>query len=1077
MNKFFFYLFLFICCQMAYANSYSNDILFNTLKEEVNYYFCNLKNDSIPVDFISFNAIDEKNLTIESDMGYSFLQENNFRRFYPIVKMNGCQDDVPDNPFVFSEEDWNDYQNHLVDLPLFDDIKAIKNVIWNTLSRKYRGVSVVSRLLSKRKKVISSPLRIKSKAEVHDEGRLPELNLDKKKWTNILNRITLNEKAKRMAVLCKAHLECQTQRKYLINSEGTAIVQNRRTFLIGLFASAKDINGVDCPVTTEFFVYEESDLPNEDTLFAAMNNLISRADALRKAPMAEAYSGPAILSGNASGVLFHEVLGHRLEHSDSEFKSMIGKKILPIDFNITCRPNVKSINGCPLSGYYLFDDEGVRAEKVECVKNGIMQTLLIDSTSSEKIITNNGHKRANFGKETTARQSNLFVETIHPYTEQQLRERLISELKRSNKEYGYYIHTVSNGWTVSGGSNQVASFNVVPVETYRIYADGRPDMLVRGVSLIGTPLTVFSNIKAAGNKCDVFNGKCGAQSGWIPVSCVSPMLYISQIETQCVQSGDTEKPFLSYPESTPNVLLNNTNDESKIFKAMDDEMKRSTDSLKQMDGSKPFFIDYVIRRKASTHIKSSLGTCFRFESERNKNSGLVSVVIGNKMSTTYKGDANREFYLPDEISYDHIRRNLWKHTDILFKNAMQSAEHNNRKRAKEFIDNNIPEWLEQPANTIIEKSALIGYQEDANILKTLSDTLSAEFKKYEDLLDSHVEITQEYTDLYRVTTDGLHSRSPQKRVVISVFASTAISDNKNMEKRDAIRAYDVEDLPSLDSLITFVNDFAKQVIRLRETKHIEDREYIGPVLYENSASLAALFDEITITESIYTYIHSWLKLSSREYDNSYKNIGKKVISKNISVWQLGNDSTYNGHRFFRYQKYDADGIRPATIELIRNGILINQLTGRIPSPKALISTGNEHIQGDWETSLCPTTTKFGCGVLRISFTKTMTREKLIKKLIKMAKEQGLDYAYILKGKGQLARIETKTGRLEDLGLICYDTPTKLELMGDIVASQETVANMELSVIHPQSILLPIADLKFTKDNYTSGCDRFYKLKH
>jgi hypothetical protein len=83
---------------------------------------------------------------------------------------------------------------------------------------------------------------------------------------------------------------------------------------------------------------------------------------------------------------------------------------------------------------------------------------------------------------------------------------------------------------------------------YRVYADGRPDELVRGADLIGTPLISFSKILACGDKLGVFNGNCGAESGWIPVSCVSPSILTGEIEIQKKQKSDERPPILPRPK-------------------------------------------------------------------------------------------------------------------------------------------------------------------------------------------------------------------------------------------------------------------------------------------------------------------------------------------------------------------------------------------------------------------------------------------------------------------------------------------------------------------------------------------------
>ena len=484
----------------VFANNASDeDVLYNILKQEVNYYYSHLSKDSIPISFLSFNALDEKHLNITSDMGYSTIEEDNTRRFFPAITFKGYKSE--DSFIPFSK--WYSCSR---DLPLDNDTTVIKNVIWNYLRTIYNEA-----VSGKKRKGEVEDKRPLIKPEVYYESPLPANDLDKEKWKAMLNRLSEIRKDG-IPATCKAILIAENKRQYIVGSDGTAIAQNHTYYWVTLYASVRDDNGTECPLYEQYLSYSESELPGETILHQAMGRLIERANALSKAPQAEAYSGPVLFSGEAGGLLFHEVLGHRLERENSEFKSMLGKSVLPSELSVTCNPLAKDANGVPVCGYYQYDDEGAKAQKVECVKDGILIDFLHSKPQNKDDAPGNGHGRAEFGNLAMPRQSNLFVETSHPYTEQQMREMFIRDLKQCNKEYGYYVHTVSNGNTTRDINNdRASSFNVFPIETYRIYADGRPDQLVRGVSFIGTPLAAFSNIKAAGGKAGVFNGACGAR--------------------------------------------------------------------------------------------------------------------------------------------------------------------------------------------------------------------------------------------------------------------------------------------------------------------------------------------------------------------------------------------------------------------------------------------------------------------------------------------------------------------------------------------------------------------------------------
>jgi predicted Zn-dependent protease len=286
---------------------------------------------------------------------------------------------------------------------------------------------------------------------------------------------------------------------------------------------------------------------------AAVRKVGENVEALTKAPAAEPFVGPAILSGRASGVFFHEIFGHRIEghrqKDESEgqtFTKSVGEKILPEFLSVTFDPTVKTIGGIDLNGNYEYDDEGVKGQPVKAVENGVLKSFLMSRSPIDGFDHSNGHGRRQPGLEVVSRQSNLIVSSTHSVTDAQLRQMLIDEIKRQNKPYGIYFDNITSGFTTTqrGG---LQAFSVVPVIVYRVYADGRPDELIRGADIVGTPLASFAKIVATSDKPDVFNGYCGAESGSIPVSAVSPAILISEIEIQKKDQSQDLLPLLPNP--------------------------------------------------------------------------------------------------------------------------------------------------------------------------------------------------------------------------------------------------------------------------------------------------------------------------------------------------------------------------------------------------------------------------------------------------------------------------------------------------------------------------------------------------
>ena len=158
----------------------------------------------------------------------------------------------------------------------------------------------------------------------------------------------------------------------------------------------------------------------------------------------------------------------------------------------------------------------------------------------------NGHGRRQPGLEVVSRQSNLIVESSRAVPEARLREMLIEEIKRQNKPYGLYFRDITGGFTNTGRQG-LQAFKVIPMMVYRVFPDGRPDELIRGADIVGTPLASFAKILATSDRPQVFNGYCGAESGNVPVSAVSPALLVSEIEIEKKNKSQDRPPLLPFP--------------------------------------------------------------------------------------------------------------------------------------------------------------------------------------------------------------------------------------------------------------------------------------------------------------------------------------------------------------------------------------------------------------------------------------------------------------------------------------------------------------------------------------------------
>ncbi len=375
-------------------------------------------------------------------------------------------------------------------------------------------------------------------------------------WEKRLKRLSGVFKGHPLLLRGNAYARVSKDVRYFVNSEGSRIQSDDTTYLITLAVNARAEDGSNIGLSKQFHARRPADLPSNRELTKAAEAIVTDAINLRNAPNIEPYTGPALLSGRASGVLFHEILGHRLEGhrlkqaSDAQtFKDKVNERVLPASVSVIFDPTLSEFDGTTLLGNYKFDNEGVAGERVAVIENGILKRFLFgrSTLSDTEFRQSNGHGRKSVGYKSVARQSNLVVEVDNPFTPEELEAQLIALLRERELEYGLYFEDIVGGFTITQ-RDLPNSFTVRPVIVYKIYQDGSRE-LVRGVDLIGTPLAVFDSVIAVADDMEVFNGQCGAESGNVPVSAIAPTMLVGQIEVQRASQSRTILPILPPPGS------------------------------------------------------------------------------------------------------------------------------------------------------------------------------------------------------------------------------------------------------------------------------------------------------------------------------------------------------------------------------------------------------------------------------------------------------------------------------------------------------------------------------------------------
>jgi TldD protein len=527
-------------------------------------------NDTRPPYYISYAAHDTYAVLIGAEQGAILSSNADHARTADIVVRVG--DPSLDNTHGTHRTS----AIRSVPLPLDDDPNAIAHALWRGTNSEYGNalqtwlqVKTESQVRAKEEDTSPdfspnfSPDSSKDSPDPSaarplapsgtNPGHIDPIPIDRDHW---------NARVRALSVIFRDYphvysnltiFSVQDDTGYFVSSEGARIVTPHQLARLVILATTRAADGMDLFRAQTFEAKTADGLPPQKDLEAAVRALSVSLEQLRTAPNTEPFDGPALLSGRASAVFFHEVLGHRLEgqrqRGDEEgqtFTKDIGKPILPSFLSVADDPTLATFDGTYLSGYYTYDDEGQRARKVELIQDGVLKTFLMSRQPIASVSSSNGHGRSQPGQMPTGRQGNLIVTSTRTVPESRLRQMLIDEAKKQNKPYGLYFEDISSGFAVTT-RNAPQAFQVIPLVVYRVYTDGRPDELVRGVSIVGTPQAALNRILATGDKREVFNGECGAESGTIPVSAIAPAMLVSEIETQRQQQGTARPPILPPP--------------------------------------------------------------------------------------------------------------------------------------------------------------------------------------------------------------------------------------------------------------------------------------------------------------------------------------------------------------------------------------------------------------------------------------------------------------------------------------------------------------------------------------------------
>jgi predicted Zn-dependent protease len=467
-------------------------------------------------------------------------------------------DNTPSGAEFFYMPDYYDrFSSRLMRAPVDDDFDALRHRLWLLTDGRFKQALNV---LNKKKGELISKVEEEDRPDDFSQETpsvridpLKTLELDTDKWNKGIQTVSAMFKRYPEILTSSISLAASLRNQFMVNTEGSKLQLSDYYFTISVTANARCDDGMNVYNIHTWKASTLADLPTFSEIQSETQKLIDDLLALRGADPTDPYSGPAIIVNEAAGVFFHEALGHRLEghrlrneREGHTFKGKVGQKIIPEFLSVFDDPTLKEYDGTPLYGHYEYDQEMVKAQRVELVEDGVLKGFLMSRLPAKEFPKSNGHGRADMYSKPVSRMGNLIVTTNDAKSYDELIDMLVEECVAQEKEYGLIFEVLSAGETNTSGYG-VQSLKCRPVMVRKIYVEDRRTELVRGVELIGTPLNMLENVIAAGDDPAVFNGACGAESGSIPVSSVAPSILISKLEVQKSTQKSRRPPILPPP--------------------------------------------------------------------------------------------------------------------------------------------------------------------------------------------------------------------------------------------------------------------------------------------------------------------------------------------------------------------------------------------------------------------------------------------------------------------------------------------------------------------------------------------------
>jgi predicted Zn-dependent protease len=988
------WLFLFLLPLGAAPPSGPKSPVLTAMEQELERTGRELKSESdAPLHFLSYTITETKAEVMAAAHGTLTQEDQRHDRVLDVTARVGTPE--LDSTHEIRGEGFGGGFGGATAIPLDDDPAVIRNAIWlatdaRIKAARERFIRVQTNRAVKVEEEHPAPDFSKETPQVRIDA-LPTLTWDRSAWRSRLRELSRRIERYPFVLDGDVTLSVSNVHTFLANSEGTRLQLGRTHVRIFVALNGKAEDGMDLRRGESFDAANFSGLPKDEVLIATIDRLAKELQALREAPLAEPFTGPAILRNRASGVFFHEIFGHRIEghrqklsDEGQTFAKKIGQPILPPFLSVIDDPSMPKLGNLDLNGHYPFDDEGVPSRRVTLVDKGVLKEFLLSRSPLSGFPNSNGHGRRQPGRDPVSRQGNLMVVSTKQVPFAQLRRMLIEECKKQNKPYGLIFDDISGGYTTTSRSGPQA-FKVLPLLVTRVFADGRPDQVVRGADLVGTPLVSFSKILATGDDTAVFNGYCGAESGFVPVSAISPSILVSELEVEKRQTSPDRPPLLPAPGSeSPGELARANGGSSSqgtharhrsegvggpvsgragggvtpaanvgaapaslpaddpAFRAMADEMARSRAQLKMDTFAPPYFMAYTAHETETVSIAATMGALLGSSRDRGRRL-YADVRVGDATldSSNFAG-RGRVFggvnLLPAESRYETDRRALWLATDEAYKQAIETLANKKAALQRQAAQTRPPDLA--MAEPFTYAGATPALDVDTAAWEKTARAVSAAFRRFPAIQNGQASLRAEGQTQRFLNSEGSWHRTGTTLFEVTLRATVRTDQGETISDVRHFYARRAAELPPQEKLIAAAESLATSLTELASAKKGE--EYSGPVLFTGEAA-ATFFDRLLaekLTNPAPPVTEDGRIPQFQRGDKLTGQLGRKILPTGFRVVDDPTVEALDGTPLLGAYRVDDDGVPAAKLSLVEDGILKAYYMSRVPTQE--IATSNGH---------------------------------------------------------------------------------------------------------------------------------------